>query len=184
VGLFRRKEKSNTHADPNVSQVKNDYPGSPLQAGNPAPDFSLENNAGEKITLADLRGKPVILAFYPADWSPVCGDQLALYNEILPMFEEYNAQLLGISVDNRWSHQAYAQDRNLNFPLLADFEPKGEVARKFGVYDSTHGLSHRALFVIDEVGKIYWSYLSPGGVNPGADGILSALESMQKSKGS
>ena len=184
MSLFRKKEKSNALAGIDSGRIKDDYPNSPLKAGIPAPDFSLENNAGEKITLAALRGKPVILAFYPADWSPVCGDQLALYNEILPMFDEYNAQLLGISVDNRWSHQAYAQDRNLNFPLLADFEPKGEVARKFGVYDSINGLSHRALFVIDEVGKIYWSYLSPGGVNPGADGILSALESMQKSKGS
>jgi len=184
VGFFRRKEKSNALAEINSERIKDDYPRSPLQAGISAPDFSLESESDKRVTLTDLRGQPVILAFYPADWSPVCGDQLALYNEILPMFEEYNAQLLGISVDSHWSHRAYAQDRNLNFPLLSDFEPKGEVARKFGVYDSQYGLSQRALFVIDEEGKIHWSYLSPGGVNPGADGILSALESLQKRKGS
>lgn len=184
MSLFKKKEKSNAVAEFDSGRIKDDYPKSPLQAGFSAPDFSLESDAGEKVSLADLRGQPVILVFYPADWSPVCGDQLALYNEILPMFEEYNAQLLGISVDNRWCHRAYAQDRNLKYPLLSDFEPKGEVARKFGVYDSQNGLSQRALFVIDEGGKIHWSYLSPGGVNPGADGILSALESLQKRKGS
>ena len=159
-----------------------EYPATILQAGTPAPEFSLESNRGDVIALADLRGKPVILAFYPADWSPVCGDQLALYNEVLPMFDEYGAQLLGISVDNRWSHKAYAQDRNLSFPLLADFEPKGEVAKKFGAYNFQAGLSERALFVIDAEGMIHWSHLSPDGVNPGADGILSALESLSSKK--
>jgi peroxiredoxin len=126
-----------------------------------------------------LRGKPVILAFYPADWSPICGDQLVLYNEVLPLFDEHEAQLLGISVDSRWSHKAYARDRNLEFPLLSDFEPKGEVAKLYGVYDAEAGLSERALFVIDREGIIHWSYVSPPGVNPGADGILSALESIK-----
>ena len=149
-----------------------------LPAGTSAPDFSLESHTGERIALSDLRGTPVILVFYPADWSPVCGDQLALYNEVLPMFQEHSAQLLGISVDSRWSHRAYARDRSLDFPLLADFEPKGEVAKKFGVYDSQAGLSERALFVVDAQGMIHWSYLSPGSVNPGADGILSALETL------
>lgn len=169
MNLFRRKEKKNSGAN---------YPDALLPAGIPAPNFSLESHRGEQVALADLHGRPVILAFYPADWSPVCSDQLALYNEVLPMFAEYNAQLLGISVDGRWSHQAYAKDRNLDFPLLSDFEPKGEVARRFGVYNSGAGLSERALFVIDGEGMIHWSYLSPGGVNPGADGILSALESL------
>ncbi|NIW42819.1 MAG: redoxin domain-containing protein, partial [candidate division Zixibacteria bacterium] len=90
------------------------------------------------------RGQPVILAFYPADWSPVCSDQMSLYNEVLPLFEEYDAQLLGISVDGRWSHRAYSEDRNLNFPLLADFEPKGEISKQYGVYDYEAGLSLRA----------------------------------------
>ncbi|MDB5358254.1 MAG: Alkyl hydroperoxide reductase subunit C-like protein [Phycisphaerales bacterium] len=118
------------------------------------------------------------MAFYPADWSPVCGDELALFNEILPEFERHNAQLLGISVDGPWCHVAYARDRKLHFPLLADFEPKGEVARKYGVYREDDGVSERALFLIDENGVIRWSYVSPMGVNPGADGALRALEAL------
>lgn len=178
MNLFNRKEKPISPVIVTSPNNGTHLPDAILPAGSAAPDFSLVSTSGEKIVLADLRGKPVILAFYPADWSPICGDQLALYNEVLPMFNEYNAQLLGISVDSRWSHKAYAQDRNLNFPLLSDFEPKGEVAKKFGVYDAQAGLSERALFVINAEGMIHWSYLSPGGVNPGADGILSALESL------
>ncbi len=153
-----------------------DHPASVLPAGAPAPDFNLRSSSGEWSSLHDLRGQPVILAFYPGDWSPVCGDQLALYNEILPMFEEHGAQLLGISVDGYWSHRAYARDLKLNFPILSDFEPKGEVAQKYGVYRSKDGTSQRALFVIDREGIIRWSYVSPTGVNPGADGLLRALE--------
>jgi peroxiredoxin len=178
VNLFNKKAKPISPVRIVSPNNGTHLPDAILPAGCAAPDFSLVSTSGEKIVLADLRGKPVILAFYPADWSPICGDQLALYNEVLPMFNEYNAQLLGISVDSRWSHKAYAQDRNLKFPLLSDFEPKGEVAKKFGVYDAQAGLSERALFVIDAEGMFHWSYLSPGGVNPGADGILSALESL------
>ena len=178
MNLFNRKEKPISPVIVTSPNNGTHLPDAILPAGSSAPDFSLVSTSGGKIVLADLRGKPVILAFYPADWSPVCGDQLALYNEVLPMFNEYNALLLGISVDSRWSHKAYAQDRNLKFPLLSDFEPKGEVAKKFGVYDAQAGLSERALFVIDAEGMFHWSYLSPGGVNPGADGILSALESL------
>jgi peroxiredoxin len=130
------------------------------------------------VSLADFRGRPVILAFYPADWSPVCGDQMALYNEILPEFERYNAQLLGISVDGAWCHAAFARDRRLRFPLLADFEPKGAVARRYGAYREGDGFSERALFVVDGDGIVRWSYLSPVDVNPGADGILRALEAL------
>jgi peroxiredoxin len=143
-----------------------------------APDFRLPVTPDQKLSLSELRGQPVILAFYPADWSPVCGDQMALYNEILTEFKNYNAALLGISVDGVWCHEAFAKDRHLHFPLLADFEPKGEVARKFGVYRGSDGISERALFVIDKQGVIAWSYLSPIGVNPGADGILQALEDL------
>jgi peroxiredoxin len=125
-----------------------------------------------------LRGQPVILVFYPADWSPVCGDQLALYNEVLPMFQEHGAQVLAISVDGIWSHRAFAGGRKLRFPLLADFEPKGAVAQAYGAYDAETGTSERAMFVIDGEGVIRWSYVSPKGVNPGADGILRALESL------
>ncbi|MGQ0714655.1 MAG: redoxin domain-containing protein [Gemmatimonadaceae bacterium] len=150
-----------------------------LPAGIPAPDFSLRSTPDQTLRLSELRGRPVILAFYPADWSPVCGDQMALYNEILPDFEEHGAQLLGISVDGVWCHAAFARDRNLHFPLLSDFEPKGAVARTYGAYRAQDGVCERALFVIDGEGTIRWSYCSPIGVNPGADGILTALESLQ-----
>ena len=149
-----------------------------LPPGTPAPDFTLASAPDQTVRLGELRGRPVILAFYPADWSPVCGDQMALYNEILPEFREYGAELLGISVDGVWCHAAFARDRKLGFPLLSDFEPKGAVSRLYGAYASDYGVSARALFVIDGDGIIRWSYLSPSGVNPGADGILRALESI------
>jgi len=151
-----------------------------LRAGTPAPDFSLHSTPDQAVTLSDFRGQPVILAFYPADWSPVCGDQMALYNEILSEFREFNAELIGISVDGIWCHLAFAESRTLHFPLLADFEPKGGVARQFGVYREQEGTSERALFVIDADGIIRWSHVSPIGINPGADGILRALESLQQ----
>src|SRR6201984_751382 len=100
-------------------------PGGPLPPGTAAPDFTLASAPGRTVSLADFRGQPVILAFYPADWSPVCGDQMALYNEILPEFHRFNAELIGISVDGIWCHLAFAKDRKLRFPLLTDFEPKG-----------------------------------------------------------
>jgi len=149
-----------------------------LGPGTPAPDFELGRAPGETLRLRDLRGSNVVLAFYPADWSPVCGDQIALYNEILPVFGEFGAQLLGISVDSAWCHAAFANDRKLKFPLLADFEPKGAIARAYGAYRADDGTSERALFVIDGDGIIRWSYLSPIDVNPGADGIIAALEDM------
>jgi peroxiredoxin len=149
-----------------------------LPAGTAAPDFSLPSTPDQKVTLSEFRGRPVILAFYPADWSPVCGDQMALYNEIREEFARFGAQLLGISVDGAWCHAAFAKDRKLHFPLLADFEPKGEVAHRYGVYRAGDGFCERALFVIDGDGVIRWSYVSPVGVNPGADGILDALEKL------
>ena len=151
----------------------------PLTAGVPAPDFSLRATDGESVNLRDLRGRAVILTFYPNDWSPVCSDQLSLYNELLPEFQRLGAELFGISVDSAWCHLAFADDRKLRFTLLADFEPKGEVARRYGVYRLPDGTSERALFVIDGDGIIRWSYLSPAEINPGADGILTALEAMQ-----
>jgi len=85
---------------------------------------------------------------------------------------------VGISVDGVWCHAAFVADRNLHFPLLSDFEPKGEVARQYGVYEDETGESKRALFVIDGEGVIRWSYVSPVDVNPGADGILTALDAI------
>src|SRR2546421_5352818 len=152
-----------------------------LAPGTEAPDFTLQVTPDQKLSLSELRGRPVILAFYPADWSPVCGDQMALYNEVLPEFQKHKAELLGISVDGVWCHEAFAQARRLHFPLLADFEPKGEVAQKYGAYREDDGFCERALFVIDEKGTIRWSYCSPVSINPGADGILQALEDLSKS---
>ncbi|MGK5594994.1 MAG: redoxin domain-containing protein [Parachlamydiaceae bacterium] len=150
-----------------------------LQPGMKAPDFTLHATPDQTISLKELLGNPVILAFYPADWSPVCSDQMALYNEILPEFNKHQAQLLGISVDSSWCHSAFAQNRHLHFPLLADFEPKGEVAKKYGIYQDGTGVCQRALFVIDRDGTIAWSYLSPLARNPGAEGILEALEGLK-----
>lgn len=149
-----------------------------LAAGTPAPDFELASALDKTQKLSELRGKRVVLAFYPNDWSPVCSDQMALYSQALPLFEKHNAQLLGLSVDSRFCHQAFADNRHLRFPLLADFEPKGSVAKLFDVYDAHGGTSQRALFVLDEQGVIRWAYVSPNEVNPGADGILEALEKL------
>jgi peroxiredoxin len=146
--------------------------------GTTAPAFRLRSTPDQFLSLSDFRGKPLILAFYPADWSPVCGDQMALYNELLPEFHGYGAELLGISVDGVWCHLAFAQDRKLRFPLLSDFEPKGAIARAYGAYRGEEGVSDRALFVIDGDGTIQWSHLSPIGVNPGADGIVAALDNL------
>jgi peroxiredoxin len=154
----------------------------PLAPGSPAPDFTLPSTAGGPIRLRDLQGNPVILAFYPADWSPVCGDQMVLYNEVLDMFAEYDAQLLGISVDGPWSHKAFAESRKLRFPLLSDFEPKGKVSRLYGVYQERDGTSKRALFVLDEQGIVRWLHVSAPDVNPGADGILGALHQMRNDR--
>ena len=149
-----------------------------LPTGIPAPDFSLYATPDQKIKLSEFIGKKVILAFYPADWSPVCGDQMGLYNETLKFFHKHNAELIGISVDGKWCHLSFSRDRKLHFPLLADFEPKGAVSKLYDVYDDTEGESKRALYIIDEKGIIRWNYLSPVGINPGADGILDALEEM------
>ena len=155
-----------------------------LPAATPAPDFTLHSTPDQTLSLTELRGRPVILAFYPADWSPVCGDELALFNEVLPEFHHHGAELVGISVDGVWCHAAFARERKLHFPLLADFEPKGAVARQYGAYREQDGTSGRALFVVDGDGIIQWSYLSPVGVNPGADGILDALEALPSNRAS
>ena len=155
-----------------------------LGAGTPAPEFSLKSTPDQLVSLSEFRGQPVILAFYPADWSPVCGDQMALYQAVLPEFKRFGAELIGISVDGIWCHLAFARDRNLHFPLLSDFEPKGEVSRRYGAYRDADGTSERALFVIDRDGVVRWSYVSPVGINPGADGILRALEGLGTEDGS
>lgn len=151
---------------------------SALKPGKRAPDFTLRTTPDQSISLSQFRGHPTILAFYPADFSPVCGDEMTLYNEVLPEFQKLNAELLGISVDGVWSHLEFSKNRHLRFPILSDFEPKGAIAKKYGVYRKQDGMAERALFVIDKEGIIHWSYVSPIGVNPGVDGIFKALESL------
>ena len=151
-----------------------------LEPGEAAPDFNLHGTPDQILALSEFLGRPVVLAFYPADWSPVCGDQMALYNEVRPEFHRLGAELLGISVDGVWCHKAFAEHRNLHFPLLSDFEPKGAVAKSYGAYSEGEGVCERALFAIDKAGIISWSHCSPIAVNPGADGILEALENLQE----
>jgi peroxiredoxin len=153
-----------------------------LDVNTAAPEFQLQATPDQKFSLSELRGRNVILTFYPADWSPVCGDQLSLYNEMHRYFSKYNAEILGISVDGKWCHAAFREARKLHFTLLADFEPKGAVAKLYGVYNNKEGRSERALYVIDAEGIIRWNYLSPVGINPGADGILEALEMIGSKK--
>ena len=153
-----------------------------LKKGDVAPEFTLFATPDQKISLQEFKGRNVILAFYPADWSPVCSDQMAVYNEMIKYFKKFDADIFGISVDSKWCHLAFEQSRNLHFPLLADFEPKGEVSKQYGVYNEEEGESKRALFVIDKEGVIAWSYLSPTAINPGADGILDALEALTENK--
>ncbi|HEX6671116.1 MAG TPA: redoxin domain-containing protein [Nitrososphaeraceae archaeon] len=154
-----------------------------LQPGITAPDFTLRSRPDQSISLNQYRGNPVILVFYPADFSPVCGDEMTLFNQLLPEFQRLNAEVIGISVDGVWCHLAFSKEKNLKIPLLTDFEPKGEVAKKYGVYRQKDGIAERALFLLDKDGIIRYSYVSPIGVNPGADGILKALESISTVRG-
>jgi peroxiredoxin len=150
-----------------------------LEPGTQAPDFSLKVTPDQFVSLRDFNGRPVVLVFYPADFSPVCGDEMALYNEVLPEFQKHNsAQVLGISVDNVWSHLAFGEERNLHFPLLSDFHPKGAVSREYLAYIEDEGESARAIYVIDRDGVVAWGYIAPIGINPGADGALKALEDL------
>ena len=121
-----------------------------------------------------------MLAFYPADWSPVCGDELSVFNEILPELLKYSAELVAISVDGAWCHDTFAKRKHLHFPLLSDFEPKGEIARAYGASRDADGVCERALFVLDKNCVITWSYCSPVAVSPDADGILKAPEALPR----
>jgi peroxiredoxin len=147
-----------------------------LEAGTAAPEFGLLATPDQKIALSEFHG-PVVLIFYPADWSPVCSDELSVFSAANRLFQARGAQLLGISVDGPWCHEIFKEQRKVAFPLLADCNPHGGVAKSYGVYRDEDGTSERALFVVDD-GKIAWSYVSPVGVNPGADGALRAVEAL------
>lgn len=169
------------HPEAALSDYVDHHPKAILAPGVEAPDFTLRATPDQSLRLSELRGKPIVLVFYPADWSAVCGDELNVFNAAQPLFHDAGAVVLGISVDSVWSHQAFVAARSLHFTLLSDFEPKGEVSRRYGAYDFHAGTSSRALFVIDPQGVIAWSYQSPVAINPGVDGVLDALDSLTRS---
>ena len=144
--------------------------------GQDAPDFTLRDQDGKKVTLSELRGQTVVLVFYPLDWSPVCTDQLTLYQDSLSDFEKQGATLYGVSVDSAFSHKAFQDHLGIEYPLLADFEPKGEVARKYGMYMDKHGTNERGFVVIDADGKVGHVHKSPSPLEiPAASLILEAI---------
>jgi peroxiredoxin len=146
-----------------------------IQTGEKAPDFSLRDQDGNEVSLEDFAGRSLILAFYPADFSPGCSNQLSLYQEVLGEFEARGAALVGISVDSAYCHRAFREDRNLTMPLLADYHPKGEVSRAYGAYNEERGHSNRCLVVIDGEGIVRWAHESPPKDIPGANLIFDAL---------
>jgi peroxiredoxin len=147
-----------------------------IEAGAPAPDFTLRDQDGQEVSLADFRGQIVVLVFYPADFSPVCTDQLSVYEEVLGELEERGAKLLGISVDGAFCHKAFRDQLNLTIPLLADFHPKGEVAKAYGVWGEDYGVASRALVMVGPEGEVQWTHMSPPLEVPGANLIFDALD--------
>jgi peroxiredoxin len=147
-----------------------------IEPGSPAPDFSLRDQDGREVSLADFRGQTVVLVFYPADFSPVCTDQLSIYQEVLDQLEDRGAKVIGISVDGPFCHKAFRDHINLSIPLLADFHPKGEVARAYGVWSEDYGVSSRALVIVGPEGDVRWTHMSPPLEVPGANLIFDALD--------
>ena len=147
-----------------------------IEPGAQAPDFTLPDQDGNQVSLADFRGQTAVLVFYPADFSPVCTDQLSVYQEVLDEFEKRGAKLVGISVDGVFCHRAFREHMGIGMPLLADFHPKGEVARAYGVWSEKHGVSSRALVMVGPEGAVEWSYMSPPLEVPGANLIFDALD--------
>lgn len=148
-----------------------------IAVGEKAPDFTLRDQDGEKVSLADYRGRKVMLVFYPGDFSPVCGDQLSIYQEVKPEIAEKGVELVGISVDSFFAHKAFQEKIGIDTRLLSDFEPKGEVARAYGSYVEKMGFANRTLVLVDEEGKVAWTYESPNpGEFPGANVIFDALK--------
>jgi peroxiredoxin len=148
-----------------------------LKAGARAPELGLPATPdGRRVELGQHRGSPVVLVFYPGDFTPVCTSQLGLFNELLPELSAFGAKVFAISCDSLWCHMAYGRELHLQLPLLTDFHPKGEASARYDVYRDDIGTSERALFVVDGDGVIVWSEVSPIEVNPGADGVIDALE--------
>ena len=152
-----------------------------ISAGEKAPDFSLPNHKGEQVSLSDFRGRRVMLAFYPSDFSPVCSDQLSIYQEVKPDLDAAGLEVVGISIDHSWAHRAFRKQLNLDFTLLADFHPKGAVAERYGAYLSDYGTSNRSLVLIDPEGVVSWVYETPTPLEiPGANLLFDALEAADK----
>jgi peroxiredoxin (alkyl hydroperoxide reductase subunit C) len=147
-----------------------------IAAGEAAPDFTLRDQDGEEVSLSDYRGRRVLLVFYPFDFSSVCSDQLSVYQEVKPELEEKGVELVGISVDHIHAHKAFREKLGIDTQLLADFEPKGEVAKAYGSYFEPAGMANRTLVLVDADGRVEWSYESPSpGEAPGANLIFDAL---------
>jgi peroxiredoxin len=146
-----------------------------IEAGASAPDFTLRDQDGHKVSLSDFRGETVVLVFYPLDFSPTCSDQLSVYQEVLPEFAERGAKLVGISVDSAFCHHAFRQHLHLEIPLLSDFHPKGEVAQAYGVFNDRYGSASRALVIVDPEGRVKWAHQGPPLEVPGANLIFDAL---------
>jgi peroxiredoxin len=163
-----------------TTAMKNDLDGAiaPLAPGTVAPDLSLPHTPRVRLALHELRGQPVVLAFYPMDWEPVSREQLTLYEAYAPAFDRLGAGLLGISVDHVHSHQTFVLDAKLHFPLLADVQPRGAVARQYGVFREAEGVSACAIFVLDARCVIHFSKAYPEALNPGVDGLLTTLEQL------
>jgi peroxiredoxin len=150
-----------------------------IAAGEPAPEFTLRNQDGEEVSLSDYRGRKVLLVFYPLDFSPVCSDQLSIYQEVKPQIAEKGVELVGISVDHGFAHKAFQEKLGIDTPLLADFEPKGEVARAYGAYIEATGHANRSLVLVDEEGTVAWVHESSTPLEiPGANLIFDALETV------
>ncbi len=148
-----------------------------IAAGEPAPDFTLRDQDGEKVSLSDFRGRKVLLVFYPADFSPVCADQLSIYQEVKPEIEAKGVTMVGISVDGVFAHQAFQERLGIDTPLLSDFEPKGEVARAYGAYVEKRGHANRSLVLVDEQGVVEWVHEPSSPLEiPGANLIFDALD--------
>jgi peroxiredoxin len=152
-----------------------------IKVGEKAPDFSLPNHKGEQVSLSDFRGRKVMLAFYPSDFSPVCSDQLSIYQEVKPDLDEADLEVVGVSIDHSWAHRAFRKELNLDFTLLADFHPKGQVAELYGAYLPDYGTSNRSLVLVDPEGVVSWVYESPTPLEiPGANLLFDALEATDK----
>jgi peroxiredoxin len=176
-GRLARQEGHGRPMDP-YQDAHQDRHLAPLLVGTPAPDFTLPQTHSTRLALHSLLGQPVVLVFYPLDWEPLSRDQLVLYQKFADAFERLGARLLGISVDHVYCHAAFARDAQLRFPLLADFQPRGGVARQYGVYRDGQGVSARALFVLDRQGRIRFSHAYPDFLNPGVDDVLTTLEAL------